>query len=58
MLTILELLVALVVGFVIGRIWEIRQEIRRGHFPQHVANRQRPVDGPVKAGYKLPTAPV
>ncbi len=62
MLTLLELLVALVVGFVIGRIWEIRQEIRRGHFPQHVANRQRPVDGrledPVKASYRLPTAPV
>lgn len=33
MLIVLELLVALVVGFVLGRIWEIRQEIRRDHVP-------------------------
>lgn len=62
MLMVLELLVALVVGFVLGRIWEIRQEIRRDHIHRHVANRQRPVDGgledPVQAGYRLPTAPV
>jgi hypothetical protein len=58
MLMVLELLVALVVGFVLGRIWEIRQEIRRDYFHRHVANRQRPVDTDrqVEAGYRLPTA--
>jgi hypothetical protein len=39
MLIVLELLVALVVGFVLGRIWEIRQEIRRDRCPRHVATR-------------------
>jgi hypothetical protein len=39
MLIVLELLVALVVGFVLGRIWEIRQEIRRDQCHRHVANR-------------------
>jgi hypothetical protein len=60
MLMVLELLVALVVGFVLGRIWEIRQKIRRDRFHRHVANRQRPVDvdRQVEAGYRLPTAPV
>jgi hypothetical protein len=60
MLMVLELLVALGVGFVLGRIWEIRQEIRRDHFHRHVANRQRPVNAgrQVEASYRPPTAPI
>jgi hypothetical protein len=38
MLMGLELLVALVVGFVLGRLWEIRQEIRQDAYHQNVAN--------------------
>ena len=55
MLMVLELLVALVVGFVLGRIWEIRQEIRRDHFHRHIANRQRPVDADKTSSGRLQT---
>ena len=54
---LLTLLSALALGFVLGRIWEIRQEFGRG---QAIGNRQRRVDdgfaGQVQAGYRLPTA--
>jgi len=38
MLMGLELLVALVVGFVLGRLWEIRQEIRRDAGHRNIAS--------------------
>jgi hypothetical protein len=54
---LLTVLSALALGFVLGRIWEIRQEIRRD---QHVANRERRFDdgfaGEFQTGYRLPTA--
>ena len=54
---LLAMLSALALGFVLGRIWEIRQEIQRD---QHVAHRERRFDdglaGQVQTGYRLPTA--
>jgi hypothetical protein len=54
---LITMLSALALGFVLGRIWEIRNEIQRN---RHVANRQRRVDdgfaGGVQTGYRLPTA--
>ena len=51
MATVFELITmlsALALGFVLGRIWEIRQEIRRD---QHVANRERRFDDGLAAAY-------
>ena len=60
MATVFELITmlsALALGFVLGRIWQIRQEIRRD---QHVTNREPRFDdglaGQVQTGYRLPTA--
>ena len=54
---LLTMLSALALGFVLGRIWEIRHEIQRN---RHVANRHHRVDdglaGQFQTGYRLPTA--
>jgi hypothetical protein len=64
MATVFELvtmLAALALGFVLGRIWELRQEFRRDQsHRRHVANRERRFDdglaGQVQTGYRVPTA--
>jgi len=55
MFEVVTMLAMLVLGFVLGRIWEIRREIRRD---QQVANRgaDGALAGQVQTGYSIPTA--
>lgn len=46
MLMLVELMATLLLGFVIGRVWEIRQQILRAN---PVGNRPRRVDGGIAA---------
>lgn len=52
---LVTILAMLALGFVLGRIWEIRQEIRRN---QQITNGR--VDGAlagqIQTGYRVPTA--
>ena len=54
MFEVVTMLAMLVLGFVLGRIWEIRREIRRD---QQVANRgaDGALAGQVQTGYRIPT---
>jgi hypothetical protein len=52
---LISMLAMLVLGFILGRIWEIRREMRRNH---HIAQ-GRPHGTPadqVETGYRVPTA--
>jgi hypothetical protein len=52
---LVAVLAALALGFVLGRIWEIRREIRRDRFRRrYVASPWRRVDGGLGG---LPTSP-
>jgi hypothetical protein len=58
MATIFELismLAMLVLGFILGRIWEIRREMRRNHHIAQGGPHGTPADQ-VETGYRVPTA--
>jgi hypothetical protein len=58
---LITMVAVLALGFVFGRIWEIRRELQRkqSHRP-HVAKREHRIDGglagQVQTCYRLPTA--
>jgi hypothetical protein len=52
---VITMLSALVLGFILGRIWEIRREMRRDHQIAQGRANGGPADQ-VQTGYRLPTA--
>jgi hypothetical protein len=48
------MLAMLVLGFILGRIWEIRREMRRDHQIAQAGPNDTPADQ-VQIGYRVPT---